>query len=216
MTRPIEHSATAPRARPDLALPAAQPLITLIVLWVAFLIAPLPGGDDWPTITNAAQRLATGQPLYGVQAPHYYANPPHLAVLVMPLAGLPALVSLALIRAASLTLVLLLVQRWCPEDVLFKFGLTALSPPMLYILLHGEIDMLMLAGLFLPSAWWGLVAITKPNIVIGLAFHIPPRQWLKASLIVGVVMVALNDLNKWQGTTLFLSWWAVFFAAGVG
>lgn len=161
--------------------------LTFVIFLLLFIIAPLPGGDDWLTLTLAAKRLASGQPLYGIQDPYYYANPPHLAMLLIPVAYLPY--SLALLQATSLTLTLALLMRWCPEDALLKFILTLFSPPMLYILLHGEIDVLILGGVLLPPSLWVLVAITKPQVAIGLVLHIPRRQWVIAGATVIMVFV---------------------------
>jgi len=46
--------------------------------------------------------------------------------------------------------------------------LAVLSPPTVYILLHGQVDAIVLAGVLLPTAWWGLVAFTKPQVGLGL------------------------------------------------
>lgn len=193
------NDATAPI--PSEAAPPARWVIhsmTFVMLLAVFVIAPPPGGDDWQAMVDASIRLTAGEPLYGVNAPYYYANPPHLAALLVPVGWLPALIHLALIRAVSITLALMLLQRWCDGDVLAKFTLTFLSPPMIYILLHGEIDVVMLAGVFLPPQWWGLVVFTKPNIMLGMVFNIPRRQWLKAGVIIGVVIGAsLIFLGNW-------------------
>lgn len=175
-----------------------KPLLTFALLTVAFGLAPLPGGDDWLTLDHAARRLVAGEPLYGIQDPHYYANPPHVAALLVPLTGLPPHLSYALVSAMTLTLTLLLVEHWCEVDVLLKTLLTIFSPPMFYILLHGQIDVLVLTGVLLPPSWWGLVALTKPQIVIGLALGIPRRYWLKAGLMVGgVLLLSLLLLGNW-------------------
>ncbi|MBZ0320288.1 MAG: glycosyltransferase 87 family protein [Anaerolineae bacterium] len=173
-------------------------LLTCVVLIVAFGLAPLPGGDDWLTICHAARRLVAGHPLYGVQDPHFYANPPHVAALLVPLSWLPFRLSYALLLALTLTFATVLVERWCEEDILLKTLLTIFSPPMFYILLHGQIDVLVLAGVLLPPSWWGLVALTKPQIVMGLALGIPRRHWMKAGLIVGgVLLLSLLLLGNW-------------------
>ncbi|KAB2858742.1 MAG: DUF2029 domain-containing protein, partial [Anaerolineae bacterium] len=173
-------------------------LLTCVVLMFVFGLAPLPGGDDWLTICHAARRLVVGDPLYGIQDPHYYANPPHVAALLVPLTWLPFHLSYALLLALTLTLASVLVERWCEEDILLKLLLTIFSPPMFYILLHGQIDVLVLAGVLLPPSWWGLVVLTKPQSVLGLALGIPRRHWLKASLIVGgVLLLSLLLLGNW-------------------
>lgn len=173
-------------------------LLTCVVWMLVFGLAPLPGGDDWSTICRAARRLVAGDPLYGIQDPHYYANPPHMVALLVPITGLPFRLSYALLLALTLTLATILVERWCEEAVSLKTLLTIFSPPMFYILLHGQIDVLVLAGVLLPPSWWALVALTKPQIVMGLALGIPRRYWLKAGLMVGgVFLLSLLLLGNW-------------------
>lgn len=170
--------------------PTQKLLMAFGVLWVVFWVAPLPIGDDWQTIDHASRRLLHGGPLYGIQDPHYYANPPHVAAVVMPLTLLSSRLVYAGVLALTLTLTMPLVARWCPTDTALKTLLVIFSPPMVYILLHGQIDILILAGVLLPPSCWGLVAITKPQLVIGLAAGIPRSQWVKAGVIVGGVLGA--------------------------
>ncbi|MCQ3933134.1 MAG: hypothetical protein DPW16_22020 [Chloroflexi bacterium] len=175
-----------------------KPLLTFALLTATFGLAPLTVGDDWLTLDHAARRLVAGDSLYGIQDPHFYANPPHVAALLVPITYLPPRLSYALVAALTLTLTLLLVGRWCEEAVPLKTLLTIFSPPMFYILLHGQIDILVLAGVLLPPSWWGLVAITKPQIVLGLVLGIPRRHWVKAGLIVGVMLtLSLLLLGNW-------------------
>lgn len=178
--------------------PTQKLLMTFGVLWVVFWVAPLPIGDDWQTIDHAARRLLHGGPLYGIQDPHYYANPPHMAALVTPLTLLPSRLVYAGVLALTLTLTMPLVARWCPTDTVLKTLAVIFSPPMFYILLHGQIDILVLAGVLLPPSCWGLVAATKPQLVIGLVAGIPRRHWVKAGLIIGgVFALSLLLLGNW-------------------
>ncbi len=72
------------------------------------------------------------------------------------------------------------------------------SPAALYILLHGQVEPLILAAVFLPREWWPLAALTKPQIGLGLAFGIQRRGLLRAALItVGVLLLSLVLFGAW-------------------
>jgi len=63
------------------------------------------------------------------------------------------------------------------------------SPASFSILLHGQIDPLVLTLLLLPKTWWPLAALTKPQIGLGMAFVMPRRKILSALALAGTVLV---------------------------
>src|SRR5690606_16539584 len=140
-------------------------LTLFAILTFAFFVSPWPGGDDWETFQGAAQRLLDGESLYGTRITHaYYSNPPWLATLLIPLGLLPFKLGWAILCAASLGAALLLLRRWQPQAGLVKPLLILLSPPMVYILMHGQIDALVISGVWLPTQYWAIVALTKPQV----------------------------------------------------
>ena len=160
-------------------------LLAFIVAVAGFSLVPLHGGDDWEVFRQAALRLFNAQPLCGepVFQGFYFYNAPWLAVLLSPLALLPSKLGWAFLSVASLVLTLLVVRRW--QAGLIKPVLAILSPPMLYILLHGQVDALVLGGILLPTSVWGLVAFAKPQVAFGLAFGglIHRRQLIQLMLV---------------------------------
>jgi hypothetical protein len=56
-------------------------------------------------------------------------------------------------------------------------------------MLHGEIDVLVIAGALLPKEWWIIVAATKPQVAIGLLFGIGKEKLAKALAISIMVFV---------------------------
>lgn len=169
------------------------------VLVTAFVASPWPGGDDWETFQGAARRLLSGDALYGSRITHaYYSNPPWLAAFLVPLGILPFKLGWALICAASLGAALLLLHRWQPRAGMVKPILVLLSPPMIYILMHGQIDVLVISGVWLPSQYWAVVALTKPQVAIGLIAGIRRQQWLKTVLVTAILLiVSLLALGNW-------------------
>ncbi len=172
--------------------------LVVLVLVLTFALLPIPGGVDWETFYAAAERVWTGQPLYGEEVvwhSHFY-NPPWVAVLLAPLALLPFRWGWAVVSVATLILVTAVVRRWRGGYV--RVILVLLSPPMLYTLLHGEIDGLVLGGLLLPQQYWILVALSKPQVAFGLMFGIPRKKWLPTVALTGSVMlVSLLWFGNW-------------------
>ncbi len=199
--------------------------LVLAILVLLFAWVPLPGGDDWAVFYVAARRVLMGFPLYGepiVRLSHYdyyYYNPPWLAMSLMPLALLPFRWGRAVLSASTLLLAALLLRRW--EKSPYgppKMILVLLSPPMIYLLRNGQVDALVLGGVFLPVEFWPLVALTKPQVAFGLALGVPRPYWRRTALVMagflllsglfwGNWLVALvqqpaplaNESNLWFG-----------------
>lgn len=174
-------------------------VLLFIFLVVVFTYSPWQPGDDWETFVEASRRVLTGGPLYGhVMVKYYYTNPPWLAILLMPLTLLPFNIGLAVLSAVTLVAPLLLLRRWESKPGLLKPLLALISPPILYILIHGQIDALILLGVFLPAELWWLVAITKPQVTLGLAAAVPVKRWFYTGLITAVVLaVSLLLYSNW-------------------
>jgi len=159
-----------------------------VLLTIAFALIPMAGGDDWETFRGAAQRILTGVPLYGQRvAASYYSNPPWVAVTLTPLAILPAKWGWAALNSLNLIALIFLTRRW--TNGLIKPLLVLSSPATIYILLHGQIEPLVLAFLLLPKTWWPLAALTKPQIGLGMAFGVPRRKILSAAAVAGAVLI---------------------------
>jgi hypothetical protein len=79
-----------------------------------------------------------------------------------------------------------------------RTALVLFSPPMLYTLLHGQVDALVLAGLLLPRAAWPVAAITKPQTALGLLFGLR-----RADLAPAAALAAGLGLLSW---VLFGNW----------
>ena len=152
----------------------ALALLLILLLIAAFTLIPLPGGDDWEVFREAGRRVLSGEPLYGqpIYEGFYYYNAPWLAVLIAPLSLLPSQLGRSILSVLTLVAATLVVKHW--DVSLIKPVVALLSPPMLYILLHGQVDAIVLAGVLLPSAFWSLVAFTKPQVSLGLILGARP------------------------------------------
>jgi hypothetical protein len=163
-------------------------LAAVFILLVALFLATPWSGDDWETFYGAARRVLHGQTPYGEPITFdYYSNPPWLALIFAPLAWLPEKFGWACVSAGTIFAVLLTVQHWEPGIKPVKVLLAMFSPPTVYIFLHGQIDALVVACALLPVEWWGLVALTKPQVAVGLLAGIPVSRWTRAALMTGAV-----------------------------
>lgn len=161
--------------------------LAFLGLVCAFALLPLPGGDDWETFRGAGLRVLMGVSLYEEKVTHgYYSNPPWVAVLLLPLSLLPFRWGWALISVSSLALLVFLSKRWRMD--LWRTAFVLASPASFYILLHGEIDVWVLAGIFLPQEIWILAALAKPQVAIGLLFGLE-RSRIRKALVAGIAVV---------------------------
>ncbi len=181
-------SSAATLTKAQIALLMIFSTLALTLLFAAF---PLPGGDDWEVFRIAVQRMVHRESIYGVRLgalqTSYYYPPWVLGLLIIP-GLLPFTWGFALIRALSFILALVIAWRFWINPI--KQALILLSPPMLYILLHGQIDVLVLAGMILlPPSWWLIGSITKPQVTLAFLFAIPGKDWPRAVLIAVMVGV---------------------------
>lgn len=164
-----------------------------------FALAPIQGGDDWETFVGTANRIIYKEPIYGEIVTHaYYSNPPWLAIILLPVAMLPFRWGWAIISVLTIILPILVLKKWQGSVVIIQIFLVALSPPTLYILIHGQIDAIILSGVLLPVQFWWLVAFTKPQVAIGLLFGVP-RNKLKQVIIITsmVILISFILFGNW-------------------
>ncbi len=175
----------------------ATMFIVTILITVGFVLSPIITGDDWETFHGAAWRVLRGQPLYDTPITFaYFSNPPWVTVALIPFSLLPLRWGWALV--SSLSFLAILGLSYHLRLGLLKTVLALSSPAMIYIALHGQIDALLLAGIFLPLEWRALLALAKPQVTFGLLFGIPPRRWLRALLLTaGMVLLSLAVFGMW-------------------
>lgn len=166
-------------------------------IFFAFALLPLPGGDDWQTFYGAARRVLTNVPLYGKKITFsYFFNPPWLALILSPLGLLPFRFGWSAINTLSILNVFLLSKRW--ELSAVKMIAVLLSPPILYTLLHGNLDVFILGAVLLPTEYWVIAAITKPQTAIALSIGAINSSWRKTACItIGVILLSFVLLGNW-------------------
>ena len=180
-------------------LPIVVWAIACSLLIAAFALSPVPAGDDWGIYYGSAQRILAGIPLYGQKVTFgYYYNPPWVAVLLIPLAFLPSHFGWSVLAAASLIGIVGLCRRW--QMGMVRPALVLLSPPMMYTLLHGQIDALVISAMLLPREWWPLVSLTKPQVALSLALGVDRLHWGRAILVTTLALVlSVLAFGNWIG-----------------
>jgi hypothetical protein len=150
-------------------------LIALISLVIFLFYEWAPLAYDWVgTYRPAALKLLSGQPPYGEIL---FFNPPWLLLPLMPVAVLPERLSNAVWLFLNLGIYIYLGRRLgmkIPHTLLL-----ILSYPVARSLLYGQVDGLVLLGMFLPP-WLGMfLLLAKPQVGLGLAILIIVRSWKK-------------------------------------
>jgi hypothetical protein len=166
-------------------------------LLAGFALSSIPEADDWIIFYETGQRIWAGAPLYGTPAYfNYYTYAPWLAVVISPLSLMPIRWGWAALCCVSLCITLILARRW--QTGLVKSTLVLISPPMAYIILHGQVDALLLAGLLLPREWWLLVGLTKPQVTLGLIFGVGRQRIFRAAALAGLIfLISIVWLGNW-------------------
>lgn len=164
-----------------------------LLIVAIFYFAPFEAGRDWRVINGGLQRFISGDVVYKVtmvdDLPYGYYQVPWLVLILSPLAFIPVKLSYSIISAASIFAVLALAKRYkmgIPQLILFL-----ISPPVLYNIWQGHIDILTLLVLFAPREVWPLFSIAKPQLTGGLGFAllIEPKRWLRTALVCGTVIL---------------------------
>jgi hypothetical protein len=232
-------SQTDPPSTSSIPLPGSSQLpwkktllavLVFLALTAAFWFMPYQLGDDWDIYHEAATRMLHGIPFYGTDLIHgnYYYNPPWMAVALLPVGVLPTKVGWSIMAVLTLLCLLLLARRFELRPA--KLALLALSPPVLYTILHGQVDVLLLAAFLLPSEWRPIVALTKPQVTLALLFGAELKNWKRTLLVTGgIAALSFALFGNWlvpllqqprpfitSGHNYFLGLWPMLVPVAVG
>ena len=163
--------------------------LAFLLITAMFALFPLPGGDDWGFFRSFIHRLIQGESMYAERyngLPFYY--PPWVGALLVPFGALPSAWGRAFVTSLTLLLTILMCRRFKLSPI--QQAMVLLSPPMLYIFLHGQIDVLALAVFLLPRHFWLIGSITKPQVTIGLIFGLQREFFWKSVGIAAAITLA--------------------------
>jgi hypothetical protein len=169
--------------------------LVFVVLVALFLVTPWTG-DDWQLFHQASKQMLKGEPLYVIE--NYYYNPAWVAIIIAPFALLPEHFGWGVISAVTLLVIPLTLMRWQPNPGWIKPALALLSPPAIYIFIHGQLDAIVIALALLPTEWWMLAALTKPQVAMGLVVGIPVSRWPRMLVFTaGVFVLSFILIGFW-------------------
>lgn len=154
--------------------------------------------DDWMIFYSAARDAVQGvNPVGEFYFFGYYYNPPWLALALAPLAVFGFRFGAGMLATATLFTTLALCRRY--QVSLVKTALVVASPVVFYLILHGQVDGFVLAGIFLPVSFWPLVALAKPQTALALGLKALEKEHFKKALILSgaVFLLSLLVFGLW-------------------
>lgn len=163
-------------------LAAAGLLVTLAV--AVFMASGLPSADWLPIYDAAARHALAGYSPYDRLYPDcqhcVFVNPPWALLILFPFTVLSPALSRGLIFVVSI--ICLIYFGWRARARPVALAAMILSPTIVGSLLAGNLDALILLGMFLPPAWGLLLLMLKPQIALGVALfyafdYLRARKW---------------------------------------
>jgi len=157
-------------------------LISVLGIAVLALISVmssfLPYAIDWSAVLRPAVfEILHGRSPYNAEG---FFNPPWTAILLIPFAILPDNLGRAFMALSSLVAYSVVAYRLGANKTSIIFLL--LSPPVLHVIINGNIDWLAALGFILPPQW-GLFFVTiKPQIGIAVIPFWLIEAWRKGGL----------------------------------
>jgi hypothetical protein len=170
---------------PDLYKKIAFSILLACFMIGALYFASFLPSADWLGIYDATARhaLAGNSPydrLYPGCVHCVFVNPPWTLLILLPFTLLPPNLSRGLIFMVSLVCIIYFGWRMRARPI--SMAAMILSPTIIGSLLAGNLDALILLGMFLPPAWGLLLLMIKPQIGLGVAIFyaivfLRERKW---------------------------------------
>lgn len=169
--------------------------ILIALMMIAFLLLPVPQEKEWIQFYRpAALAMLHGEDPY---VGYGYYNPPWTLLPFIPIALLPDWIGRLTIFLMGLTAFITLLARLHAKPVAMVLFLT--SMPALSCLQDGNLDWLPMLGVLLPAPIGLMLALTKPQIGLGVMLY-----WLVESWRAGGIRTTIR--NFLPVTLLLLSW----------
>lgn len=150
-------------------------VITIVLTWA--ILSIYPDAIDWSTAFRpAARRLLQGEPLYGVPADKpLFIHAPWTLLPLIPLALLPEIVGRAGLVVMSILAYIYTANQLGARP--FAVALVLVSPPVLHLLLNGNIDFMAALGFVLPPQIGLFFIAAKPQMGIAVGLFWLYEAW---------------------------------------
>jgi len=151
-------------------------IITIALITAMFSF--LPYAIDWSAVLRPAVfELLQGRSPYNAEG---FFNPPWTAILLIPFAILPENLGRAIMALMSLVSYGFVAYRLGANKTSIIFLL--LSPPVLHVIINGNIDWIAALGFILPPQWGLFLVTIKPQMGIAIIPFWLIEAWRKGKL----------------------------------
>ena len=165
--------------------PAPQRNIKVVILALTILATLpllytwLPPGDDWPlAFRSATLILLHGQSPYTAGIGFY--NPPWALLPLIPMALLPFQLGRLVLFLVSLAAFAYSAQKLTSHPVSIILFMT--SMPIVFCLLAGNLDWLLMLAFITPAPFALILAAMKPQIGLGIALYWLLQSWRQGGI----------------------------------
>jgi len=117
---------------------------------------------DWKVYNDAMAQLIRGATPYTIPGAYQFYNPPWILLVILPFTFLPYPYNLALFMTIGFVVYLWVYSRFNSNLVATTFYL--LSAPVVWGLIGGQIDWIILIGLLLPPQYGLFLVLAKPQV----------------------------------------------------
>jgi hypothetical protein len=149
--------------------------------------------DDWIVFYSATREVLQGlTPFNKFFFFSFYYNPPWLTLALAPMAAFGFRFGAGMLATATLFTTLALCRRY--QVSIIKTALVVASPIVYYLILHGQVDGYVLAGIFLPVSFWPLVALSKPQTALALGLKALEKEHIKKAVLISWTIFLLSLL----------------------
>lgn len=145
-------------------------IVVAVTYYNVLPFAPTGFSCDWlDSYRPATRAMFSGQSPYGIRPEFPITNPPWVFLLLSPIAMLPPKVGSSVIFTAYLFAMGFAAYKMKAKPA----GLAAflLSFVVISGAVNGQIDFLVVLGLFLPPRWGLFLVLTKPQVGIAVAIY---------------------------------------------
>lgn len=132
-----------------------------------------------------------------------FYNPPWLLPVLFPLKFLSPLAASTLMRVV--VLLSAVYASWRLSKNPLTVAAYVLSAPILFCLLVGNIDALIINGIFLPPALALIVLSIKPQLTIGVMLYIIWKHGLKSAIPLVLILALSLLIYGWWPAAIFNS-----------
>lgn len=149
-------------------------VLTMAAIWLAAFV---PNADWSGTYDGVLQAIRQGRSPYSQAS---FLNPPWTVFLLAPFAALPSRLARGLVLVC--TVAAWFYTAWRLGAPRVSVIAMLLSPTAIGTLLAGNLDGLILLGIFIPATWGLFVLLIKPQIGIGAAVYGLFEAWQRRRL----------------------------------